>query len=445
MKNKITQTRIPLDSLSGLVERIRNYFLIGSRRLQPAELDFERNLKVAATFKFKIFGQHNVNAENRSRFRQSRDAMTSKKKIIKNKEKGIQKIRFVVQALFVLLCIWIGVEFYQFIQYLETNGSAAFASRPPGVDGFLPISSFMSFYLFLMTGEVHLAHPAGFFIFFAIVLVSIVFGKAFCSWLCPVGFLSELIGDFGKKIFKKDLKLPKFLDYPLRSLKYLLLGFLFYSVFFLMSTTALQAFLDSPYNLVSDVKMYYFFVDISRFSLIVIGILFLLSIILRGFWCRYLCPYGALLGITTLLSPNKIKRNPVSCIDCGLCNKACPSFIKVDKVKTVISDECTTCLNCVDACPVADTLQLETFTGKKKISKKFVAIGVITIFMLVTGYGMLTSKWQNSISKDEYLILYKDMDSFGHPTGTEAVKKFNKDALKNNANTENQSDKEKNK
>ena len=365
------------------------------------------------------------------------------KKIVKNKEKGIQKIRFVVQTLFALLCIWIGVEFYQFIQYLETNGSAAFTSRPPEVDGFLPISSFMSFYLFLMTGEVHSAHPAGFFIFFAIVLVSIVFGKAFCSWLCPVGFLSELIGDFGKKIFKKDLKLPKFLDYPLRSLKYLLLAFLFYSVLFLMSTTALQAFLDSPYNLVSDVKMFYFFADISRFSLIVIGILFLLSIVLRGFWCRYLCPYGALLGITSLLSPAKIKRNPVSCIDCGLCNKSCPSFIKVDKVKTVISDECTTCLNCVDACPVADTLQLETITGKKKINKKLVAIGVVSIFMLVTGFGMVMGKWQNNITKEDYLILYKDMDSFGHPTGTEAVKKFNEDALKNNANAENQSVSEK--
>lgn len=358
----------------------------------------------------------------------------SPNKIIRNKEKGIQKIRFTVQTLFVLLCIWIGVEFYQFIQYLETNGSAAFTSRPPGVDGFLPISSFMGFYLFLVTGNIHAAHPAGFFIFFSIILVSLVFGKAFCSWLCPVGFLSELIGDFGKKIFKKDIKLPKFLDYPFRSLKYLLLGFLFFSVFFLMSTTALQVFLDSPYNLVSDIKMYYFFADISRFSLIVIGILFLLSIVLRGFWCRYLCPYGALLGITSLLSPNKIKRNSVSCIDCGLCNKACPSFIKVDKVKTVISDECTTCLSCVDVCPIADTLQLEISGTKKKINKKLVAVSVVAIFMIVTGFGMITENWQNNISKDEYLKLYKEMDSFGHPTGTEAVKKFNEDALKNNSN-----------
>jgi polyferredoxin len=372
--------------------------------------------------------------ESRSR---NKFGMTNskKKRVIRNKEKGIQKYRFIVQTLFVLLCIWIGIEFYHFIQYLETNGSAAFSSRPPGVEGFLPISSFMSFYLFLITGEIHSAHPAGLFIFFAIILVSIVFGKAFCSWLCPVGFLSELIGDFGKNIFKKDLRLPKYLDYPLRSIKYLLLGFLLYSVFFLMSTIALRAFLDSPYNLVSDIKMYYFFADISRFSLIVIGILFLLSIFLRGFWCRYLCPYGALLGITSLISPNKIKRNPVSCIDCGLCNKACPSFIKVDKVKTVISDECTSCLNCVDVCPVENTLQLETIGIKKKISKKLVAIGVVSIFMLVTGYGMLSGNWQNNISKDEYLKLYKEMDSFGHPTGSEALKKFNDEAIKKNSET----------
>jgi len=83
---------------------------------------------------------------------------------------------------------------------------------------------------------------------------------------------------------------------------------------------------------------------------------------------------------------------------------------------------------------------LETVAVKKKISKKWVAVGVVSGFMLVTGYGMLTGNWQNGISKNDYLILYKDMDSFGHPTGTEAVKKFNEDALKNNANEKNEFD-----
>lgn len=359
--------------------------------------------------------------------------MEKKKKIIKNDEKGIQKIRFAVQSLFALLCVWIGIEFYLFTKFLETNGASAFYERPPGVDGFLPISSFMSFYLFLTTGEIHQAHPAGLFIFLAIVMMSLVFGKSFCSWMCPFGFISELVGDFGEKIFKRRLKLPKFLDYPLRSLKYLMLGFLIYSVIFLMTPVAVKYFLDSPYNIVADVKMYYFFADISRTALIVISILFVLSIFIRNFWCRFLCPYGALLGIFSLLSPNKIQRNPISCIDCGLCNKACPSFIKVDKVKTVISDECSTCLNCVDVCPVKDTLQLNSLVPKgKKVNKKFVAIGVVGIFMIITGFGIITGNWQNKISKEEYLIHYKLMNSYGHPTGPNAMKQLNEQASKEN-------------
>jgi polyferredoxin len=352
--------------------------------------------------------------------------ITGKKKILKKSAKKIQQYRFFIQSTFAILCIWIGIEFYLFVNYLESGGHAQFFQRPSGVDGFLPISSLMSFYIFLTTGNIHQAHPAGLFIFLSIILMSIIFGKSFCSWMCPIGFISELIGDFGEKLFNRKLRLPKILDIPLRSIKYLLLAFLIYAVLFLMTDLAVKAFLDSPYNLVADLKMYYFFADISRFSIIVLSMLFILSIFIRNFWCRYLCPYGALLGIISLLSPHKIKREAKSCIDCGLCSKACPSMIRVDKVNTVYSDECNTCLNCVDACPVSNTLQLKNiFYKKKKISGRVVAIGVVSIFLLVTAVGMFSGNWQNSISKEEYLIHYKEMNSYGHPTGTAAIKKFN--------------------
>jgi len=334
--------------------------------------------------------------------------------IIKNKEKPVQKYRFTIQILFALLCIWIGVEFVLFTKYLESGGTAAFYQRPPGVEGILPISSLMSVYYFFLTGSVHQVHPAGFFIFIAIAAVSLLFGKSFCSWFCPIGFLSELVGDFGEKMFGRKIRVPKFLDYPLRSIKYLILAFFSYAIFLGMDALTLKLFLDSPYNIIADLKLYYFFADITRFSIIVLSVLFILSVVIRNFWCRYLCPYGALLGIFSILCPNKIKRNAASCVDCGLCSKACPSSIKVDKVKIVVSDECTTCMNCIDVCPVADTLSLQPVKAKITINKKVVAIGVVAMFLMITAVGVLTGQWQNNVTKEEYLLLKKNVDRIGH-------------------------------
>lgn len=353
-------------------------------------------------------------------------------KYIKNDSKKIQKTRFIIQSLFVVLCLWIGLEMFFFIQSLEAGATTPAINRPPGVEGFLPISALMSIYYFLTTGTIHSYHPAGFFILSAIIFLSLVYAKSFCSWLCPVGFLSELVGDFGQKLFKKKIKLPKWVDIPLRSLKYLLLAFFVYSIFFLMTVEAIGLFLDTPYNLMADIKMYYFFAEISRFSLIVIGSLFILSVVIRNFWCRYLCPYGALLGIIGLLSPNKITRNETSCIDCGLCNKACPSNIKVDKKKVVYSDECTSCLMCVDACPVKDTLSLKNRFTKKDNNKKAIAFGVVLVFVAVTGIGVATGNWQNRVDYNTYRDNFKNVKSLGHPTGTKEIKDLNKQAEQSN-------------
>ncbi|MGB5137085.1 MAG: 4Fe-4S binding protein [Candidatus Zixiibacteriota bacterium] len=352
-------------------------------------------------------------------------AVKSKPKVTKNRQGSIQKWRLAVQIGFALLCVWIGIEMHIFVKYLESGGSTTFIQRPPGVEGFLPISSLMSLYYFFLSGEIHPAHPAGMVILVAIIMLSLVFGKAFCSWLCPVGLISEALGDLGEKIFRRRITMPRWLDYPLRSLKYLLLAFFVYSIFFVMGKFALRAFLDGDYNLVSDIKMYYFFAQISQVSMIVIGALALVSIPLRGFWCRNLCPYGALLGLLSLASPHKIKRNPVSCIDCGKCALKCPSFIKVDKIKTVVSDECASCMACVDVCPVADTLEVKSLLTRKPVHKRWVAIATVGIFAAITGLGMITGYWNNKITTEEYMQHQQYIEGYGHPTDPDGLSKMN--------------------
>jgi polyferredoxin len=244
-------------------------------------------------------------------------------------------------------------------------------------------------------------HPAALFILVAIIAVSLAVKKAFCSWLCPVGTLSESLWMLGRKLTGRTFVAPRWLDYPLRSLKYLLLLFFGYSIWN-MDVEALRNFIYSPYNKVADIKMYLFFAEISTFALGVVAALMLLSVFIQNFWCRFLCPYGALLGIAGWLSPLKITRTASTCIDCELCTKACPASINVHTAGKVWSDECTGCLACVQVCPVRETLELRAGKRAPAVPSWVVGSLVAGVFVAITGLAMLAGTWQNSIGAEEY-------------------------------------------
>jgi len=321
-----------------------------------------------------------------------------------------QFLRSTVQLAFALLCLWIGIEFSLFTQWGVQN-AAPYIERPPGVEGFLPISALMSLVYWIQTGIINNIHPASIFILLAIIGASIALKKAFCSWLCPIGTLSESLWLLGQKLFGRNLRVSRWLDYPLRTLKYLLLFYFSYSILS-MDAAALGHFIYSPYNRVADIKMYLFFAEISSFALWTILILAILSVVIKNFWCRYLCPYGALLGIVSFLSPLKITRRQSTCIDCELCTKACPASIKVHTAGRVWSDECTSCLQCVEACPVKDTLLMTTHLRQfRPIPAWVFGTLVIGVFTAVTGLAMLTGNWQNGISRQEYQRRFQELNA----------------------------------
>jgi polyferredoxin len=312
-----------------------------------------------------------------------------------------QSIRSLVQLSFSLLCLWIGIEFILFVRWGQSPFNNVPVNRPPGVEGFLPISSLISLKYWMQTEILNGIHPSGLFIFLAIAATALLLKKSFCGWLCPIGTLSESLWMLGQKLFGKNLQLPGWLDYPLRSVKYLLLAFFAYAIGTL-DVQSLSAFIYSPYNKVADVKMYLFFADISHFALWSMLFLIALSVLIRNFWCRYLCPYGSLLGILSVLSPVKITRSESTCIDCALCTKACPAGIEIHKKTRVWSDECTSCYRCVQACPVVNTLEMRTNLGRKAIPPWIFGLLVAGIFAAITGLAMLTGHWRNQISNAEY-------------------------------------------
>ena len=143
-------------------------------------------------------------------------------------------------------------------------------------------------------------------------------------------------------------------------------------------------------------------------------ILMVLSVMIKNFWCRFLCPYGALLGITSLLSPLKITRSKETCVDCELCTKACPSDIKVHTTGRVWSDECTSCLACVEACPVKNTLEMKSGRSARAFPTWVYGALVAGVFVAITGLAMLTGHWTNRISNEEYLQHFRRLDSYEH-------------------------------
>ena len=328
-----------------------------------------------------------------------------------------QPLRQGVQLFLVALNLWIGIQFYLWVRWAESGGRALEVSRPAGVEGWLPIEGLMQLKYFLVTGQVPRVHAAGFFLFTSFLVMSFVFRKSFCSWLCPVGAISEYFWKLGRATFRRNFQLPRGADLVLRSLKYALLSFFAYAVAS-MSAAAIAEFLGSPYALIVDVRMLNFFRYLGGTAAFVLLVIAIASIFVQNFWCRYLCPYGAFLGLASLFSPARITRNLDTCIDCANCAKACPSALPVDKLVQIRSAECTGCLECVAVCPAKDALVMILPVGLRKrraIPVWSMAAGIAIIFFGMVGYSRFTGHWNTDLPKQVYLQLVPNATEQHHP------------------------------
>jgi len=344
-----------------------------------------------------------------------------KKKLIRRtKVDRSQLCRRSFQGAFLLLNLALGAKFYFWVRQLEEGAVNAKLTRPAGVEGWLPIAGLMNLKYWILSGEIPRVHPAAMFLVVTFLSMAFLLRKAFCSWLCPVGTISEYLWRAGKKLFKRNFVLPRWLDLPLRGVKYFLLGFFVWAIS-TMSVMGIRDFMQSPYGLIADVKMLNFFRHIGETGLIVLGVLVVASVFVQNFWCRFLCPYGALLGLTSWFSPARIRRNEETCIDCAKCAKACPSALPVDKLAQIRSVECTGCLECVAVCPAQDALMMSL---PKMIAEKprkaaipawAMALGIAVMFLGVAGFAKATGHWNTPIPASVYERLVPNAEQAAHP------------------------------
>ena len=251
------------------------------------------------------------------------------------------------------------------------------AEKAPSIHALCPFGGLESLYQVFTTGSFISKIFAGTLTLFIITLiVTLLFRRSFCGLICPFGAIQEFFAKVGQKIFKRKWVMPAPIDKPLRYFKYVVLVV---TIVYAWRTAGLWMAPYDPWSAYAHLPEGLESVwGESAVGLIILGVTVIGSLIYDRFFCKYLCPMGALYGIVGKISPFKVVRNEEVCIDCGICNKSCPMNIDVQHSLKVTTAECMNCQTCVTSCPKPAALDHQF--GHKMIKPLSIIILVMVVF-----------------------------------------------------------------
>jgi len=256
----------------------------------------------------------------------------------------IVHLRRVVQIAFVAFALYAGAR------HLWAGSGSTGA---PSFDAYCAFGGVETLFQFIVGGTfVRKLHPSNLVVLAATLATALLMGRAFCGWICPLGAVQEWLARLAHKVTggRKawlPLKLPPALDRPLRTLKYIVLGWVLWS-----SVSAVVPSLEPfcPY------KTLFHFELASALSWSVLIIMIVGSLLVERFWCKYLCPMGALLSVFNKISPLRV-HTATACVECGRCGTTCGMGIQ-ERPENIRSLECIRCLVCLDACQRPEAIEL---------------------------------------------------------------------------------------
>jgi len=259
-------------------------------------------------------------------------------------------IRPLVQGFFLLFIALISVNH----GLAEAGKGIPFLSSA-SLHSLCPFGGVVTIYQYATSGTfVKKIHESAFILMSIGFLLAILFGPVFCGWVCPLGTVQEWFGNLGRKLFKRRYNhfIPEKIDRVLRYARYLVLAWVVYMT--AASATLVFAEFD-PYfalfNFWSD--------EVAIGGLIVLGLTLAATLFVERPWCKYACPYGAVLGVSNLFRIFRIRRSTLGCKLDLACNRACPMNIPVSELHIVRDHQCISCLECTTeaSCPAAGVVE----------------------------------------------------------------------------------------
>ncbi len=233
-------------------------------------------------------------------------------------------------------------------------------------EAFCPFGGLETLYKYLAAGGTFVSHThlSNVVLLVAVLALAFLFRSAFCGWICPLGFLQELVSNFSAVLqkrlpglrhaiatLKKRGARLAVLDRYLRYLKYLVLAW------------AVGGSAYFGYMVFRDYDPWSALLNIAEFSftpgILVLAITLIASFFIERPWCRYACPLGAASGILGKVSPMVLKREASACTSCKICTKACPMGLNIHEATKINSADCNSCLECVGACPRNGALEVK--------------------------------------------------------------------------------------
>ncbi|MCK4413757.1 MAG: 4Fe-4S binding protein [Candidatus Eisenbacteria sp.] len=221
------------------------------------------------------------------------------------------------------------------------------------------------------------------FIFAALLAMTLLLRRAFCSHLCPVGTISEWVHRLARKLGLRPRVVPRRLDRSLGVLKYILLAVILYFTY--RTGELIFRGFDPFYALIGRHGE-----DITVWAYVVSGAILIGSVFVMIPFCRWLCPLAAILQPFSRIGLARIKRDARYCTDCGLCARVCPVGLAVDRARDVTAADCLACMECTAACPVKDEAAIgwgPPGAAGRRWSPALLAAGLV----IVLGAGVVAS------------------------------------------------------